>query len=104
MSHDFEVSVIPFDERVYVEEKKSYDAQSFLPEIRFAKGNGGTQFAPVLEYLNAHAGEKNLALILSDGYFTVDIAPAMQTLFLLSEKQNLKRFERYGDVVYFDLS
>jgi predicted metal-dependent peptidase len=87
MSHDFEVSVIPFDERVYVEEKKSYDAQGILPNISFAKGNGGTQFTPVLEYLNTHAGEKNLAVILSDGYFTVDKAPAMQTLFLLSEKK-----------------
>ena len=104
MSHDFEVSVLPFDERVYSEEKKSYDAQGIYPNISFAKGNGGTQFAPVLEYLNTHAGEKNLAVILSDGYFTVEKAPAMQTLFLLSEKKNLKRFERYGDVVYFDLS
>ncbi len=103
MSHDFEVSVLPFDERVYSEEKKSYDAQGILTNISFAKGNGGTQFAPVIEYLNAHAGEKNLAVILSDGYFTVEKAPAMQTLFLLSEKKNLKRFERYGDVVYFDL-
>jgi predicted metal-dependent peptidase len=103
MSHDFEVSVIPFDERVYSEEIKSYDAQGSLPKILFAKGNGGTQFGPVLEYLNTHAGEKNLAVILSDGYFTVEKSPAMQTLFLLSEKQNLKRFERYGDVVYFDL-
>ncbi|MDP3587191.1 MAG: VWA-like domain-containing protein [Sulfuricurvum sp.] len=104
ISHDYEVSVIPFDERVYSEEIKSYDAQSILPNIRFKKGNGGTQFAPVLEYLNTHAGEKNLAIILSDGYFTVEKAPAMQTLFLLSEKKNLKRFERYGDAVYFDLS
>lgn len=104
MSHDFEVSVIPFDERVYEEEKTSYCAQSELPCIRFAKGNGGTRFGPVLEYLNTHAGEKNLAVILSDGYFTVEKAPAMQTLFLLSEKKNLVRFERYGDVVYFDLS
>lgn len=103
ISHDFEVSVIPFDERVYSEEIKSYDAQSILPNISFAKGNGGTQFEPVLEYLNLNAGEKNLAIILSDGYFTVEKAPAMQTLFLLSEKKNLKRFERHGDVVYFDL-
>ncbi|MDO9305363.1 MAG: VWA-like domain-containing protein [Sulfuricurvum sp.] len=104
MSHDFEVSVIPFDERAYVEQIKSYDAQSILPNISFEKGNGGTQFAPVLDYLNTHAGEKNLAIILSDGYFTVEKAPAMQTLFLLSERKNLKRFERYGDAVYFDLS
>lgn len=103
MSHDFEVSVIPFDERVYSEEIKSYDAQSILPNISFSKGNGGTQFEPVLEYLTTHAGEKNLAVILSDGYFLVEKPPAMQTLFLLSEKKNLTRFERYGDVVYFDL-
>jgi len=103
ISHDFEVSVIPFDEQVAIEEMVSYDAQGMLPNIRFAKGNGGTQFDPVLEYLDTHAGEKNLAVILSDGYFTVDKSPTVQTLFLLSEKKNLKRFERYGDVVYFDL-
>lgn len=104
MSHDFEMSVIPFDEQVYSEKIKSYDAQSILPNISFVKGNGGTQFEPVLEYLKLHAGEKNFAIILSDGYFTVEKAPAMQTLFLLSEKKILKRFERYGDAVYFDLS
>jgi predicted metal-dependent peptidase len=58
MSHDFEVSVIPFDERVYTEEIKSYDAQSILPNISFGKGNGGTQFSPVLEYLNPCRGEE----------------------------------------------
>lgn len=103
MTHDFEVSVIPFDERVYIEELKSYDAQSILPNISFAKGNGGTQFEPVAEFLDQNGGDKNLAIILSDGYFTVEKPPVMQTLFLLSEQKNCKRFERYGDVVYFDL-
>ncbi len=103
MSHDFEVSVVPFDEQIADDEIVSYDAQAILPNISFHKGNGGTQFAPVLEYIRTHAGEKNLAIILSDGFFTVENAPAMQTLFLLSEKKNIKRFERYGDVVYFDL-
>ena len=104
MSHDFEVSVIPFDERVYPEEMVIYDAQQICPKIAFAKGNGGTTFDPVIDYLNAHSGEKNLALVLSDGYFTLDRTPAVQTLFLLSDKSNHKRFERYGDVVHFDLS
>lgn len=103
MSHDFEVSVVPFDEQIAQDEIVSYDAQEILPNINFYKGNGGTQFTPVLEYLRTHAGEKNLAIILSDGYFTVEKAPAMQTLFLLSEKKNIKRFESYGDVVYFDI-
>lgn len=103
LGHDFEVSVIPFDEQVAYDEKVTYNAQDICPKVVFAKGNGGTQFEPVLEYLNTHAGEKNLAIILSDGYFKIEKAPAIQTLFLLSEKKNIKRFESYGDVIYFEL-
>jgi len=103
LSHDFEVSVVPFDEQVCVDEIVSYDAQGSVPVVAFAKGNGGTQFEPVLEYLSKNSGEKNLAVILSDGFFTIEKSPAVQTLFLLSEKKNCARFERYGDVVYFDL-
>ncbi len=103
LGHDFEVSVIPFDEQVAYDEKVTYNAQDICPKVAFAKGNGGTQFEPVLEYLNTHAGEKNLAIILSDGYFKIEKAPAIQTLFLLSEKKNIKRFEHYGDVIYFEL-
>ena len=102
LSHDFEVSVVPFDERVYSEETKRYDAQSILPDISIAKGNGGTAFGPVAEYLNRHVGEKNLAIILSDGHFVIENPPRMQTLFVLSEKSNLERFAPFGDVVYFD--
>ncbi|MDP2193157.1 MAG: VWA-like domain-containing protein, partial [Alphaproteobacteria bacterium] len=102
LGHDFEVSVIPFDEQVAYDEKVTYNAQDICPKVVFAKGNGGTQFEPVLEYLNTHAGEKNLAIILSDGYFKIEKAPAIQTLFLLSEKKNIKRFESYGDVIYFE--
>ncbi len=102
LSHDFEVSVVPFDERVYSEETKRYDAQSILPDISIAKGNGGTAFGPVAEYLNRHVGEKNLAIILSDGHFAIENPPRMQTLFVLSEKANLSRFAPFGDVVYFD--
>lgn len=103
LGHDFEVSVIPFDEQVAYDEMVTYNAQDICPKVVFAKGNGGTQFEPVLEYLNTHAGEKNLAVILSDGYFKIEKAPAIQTLFLLSEKKNIKRFESYGDVIYFEL-
>jgi predicted metal-dependent peptidase len=101
ISHDFEVSVIPFDERIYEEEKVNYDAQELCPNIAFAKGNGGTRFEPVLDYLDRRSGEKNVALVLSDGYFTIEKSPAIPTLFLLSETINHRRFEPYGDVVYF---
>jgi hypothetical protein len=42
-------------------------------------------------------------IVLSDGFFKIEQAPPLQTLFLVSEKRNMKRFEGYGDVFYFDL-
>jgi predicted metal-dependent peptidase len=104
MSADFSVSVIPFDESVDEASIVSYDAQSLKPPtLSFAKGNGGTEFTPVLEYLQHKNSYESLLMVLSDGFFKIEKAAEMSTLFLVSEKRNMKRFERYGDVVYFDL-
>lgn len=103
MSSDFKVIVIPFDDRVDPHSIVTYDAQGLKPYIAFEKGNGGTLFEPVLQYLNK-AGEMNAALmVLSDGFFKIAKAADMSTLFLVSEKRNMQRFEPYGDVFYFDL-
>lgn len=104
MSADFSVSVIPFDEGVDEAGIVSYDAQSLRPPtLSFSKGNGGTEFKPVLEYLQHKNSYESLLMVLSDGFFKIEKAAEMSTLFLVSEKRNMKRFERYGDVVYFDL-
>ncbi len=104
MSSDFSVSVIPFDESVDVSAIVSYDSQSAKPpDIAFAKGNGGTDFAPVLEYLKSAPIHQSAVMVLSDGFFKIKNAAEMPMLFLLSEKKNLSRFERFGDVAYFEL-
>lgn len=104
MSSDFEVSVIPFDESVDEEAIVSYDAQSIgLPKLSFEKGNGGTDFYSVLEYFKAKALYEGTLMVLSDGFFKIEHAAELQTLFLISEKKNIKRLEKYGDVFYFDL-
>ncbi len=104
MSSDFEVKVIPFDESVDEEAIASYDAQSgTVPELSFEKGNGGTDFYAVLEYFKNKALYEGTLMVLSDGFFKIEHAAELQTLFLVSEKKNMKRLEKYGDVFYFDL-
>ncbi len=104
MSSDFEVSVIPFDESVDEGAIVSYDAQSVgVPELSFEKGNGGTDFNAVLGYFKEKALYEGTLMVLSDGFFKLEDASELQTLFLISEKKNMKRLEKYGDVFYFDL-
>jgi len=104
MSSDFEVTVIPFDESVDEGAIVSYDAQSSgIPDLLFEKGNGGTDFYAVLEYFKAKALYEGTLMVLSDGFFKIEHASELKTLFLVSEKKNMKRLEKYGDVFYFDL-
>jgi predicted metal-dependent peptidase len=103
ISTDFKVTVVPFDDAVDKAAVVTYDAQDIRPEIAFEKGNGGTMFAPVLEYMRTAEEAGATLMVLSDGLFKIERAASMQTLFLISEKRNMKRLEPYGDVFYFDL-
>jgi len=104
MSSDFSVCVIPFDDSVDENAVVTYDAQAPKPpEIAFAKGNGGTEFGAVVEYLKGRNSHESTLMVLSDGFFKIERACEIGTLFLISEKKNMKRLESYGDVFYFDL-
>jgi len=103
ISMDFKVTVIPFDERIDVERIVSYDSQEQKVKVQFEKGNGGTLFKPVIEYIKIVSELNSSLMVLSDGFFKIEQAPSINTLFLISQKENMKRFEAYGDVFYFDL-
>ncbi len=103
MSTDFKVTVVPFDDTVDTTRIITYDAQDTQPEIAFEKGNGGTEFQPLLDHLKHISDLDATLIVLSDGFFKIEQASPLQTLFLVSEKRNMKRFEGYGDVFYFDL-
>lgn len=103
MSTDFEVSVIPFDESVDKQKIIKYDSQQIRPKIEFEKGNGGTLIEPVFEYLKIHASMDATLMVLSDGLFKIEKASELNTLFLVSEKKNMKKLGAFGDVFYFDL-
>jgi len=45
----------------------------------------------------------SILMVLSDGLFKIERTPEINTLFLVSQKQNIKRLEAFGDVFYFDL-
>ncbi len=103
MSTDFKVTVIPFDDTIDTTKIVTYDAQDIQPKIAFEKGNGGTEFQPLVDHLKQILDLEATLIVLSDGFFKIEQAPPLQTLFLVSEKRNMKRFEGYGDVFYFDL-
>ncbi len=104
MSGDFSVTVVPFDESVDEAAVTVFDAQSAsVPEVAFAKGNGGTEFGVVDAYLKDKLSMESTLMVLSDGFFKIEKACELETLFLVSEKKNMKRLEPYGNVFYFDL-
>ena len=104
MSADFSITVVPFDDTVDPASVVRYDAQDARPpEVAFAKGNGGTEFGALLEYLRGRESHNGALMVLSDGFFRIERSSELSTLFLVSEKKNIKRLESYGDVFYFDL-
>ena len=105
LSSDYMVKVIPFDDQIKPEDISVYDANNAHKEISFAKGNGGTDFSCVTDYLqkNNLAWESNFLIVLSDGFFTIKKMIDIPTIFLISEVSNIERFKPYGDVVRFDL-
>jgi len=103
MSSDFSVTVIPFDESIDKSKIVTYDAQETRPKIAFEKGNGGTLFEPVVEYFQTRSDAQSALMVLSDGLFKIEKAPEINTLFLISDKRNMKKLESFGDVFYFDL-
>lgn len=102
---DYLVRVVPFDEKVYAEEVVTYASSEPKAAVRFGKGNGGTDFSPVVDYIDTLplSESASLLIVLSDGFFTIRKMVDVPTLFLISEKKNMTRLANYGHVVYFDL-
>lgn len=104
--YEYKVTVLPFDKTVKVNHIISFD--SFNPlsekEIYIPKSDGGTDFDAVLQYMkNLNIRSDNLLMVLSDGEFDINESLVCQTLFVISEKKNIQKLERYGRVVQFKL-
>jgi len=105
--YEYKVKVLPFDLKVKEEHIIEFD--SFNPliekELFIPKSDGGTNFDEVLRYLKKSSDIRsdNLLMVLTDGEFEIYESLVCKTLFIISEKKNIKRFESFGRVIQFNI-
>ncbi len=104
--YEYQITIIPFDKFVKTDQIITFD--SFNPlksdDLFIPKSDGGTDFNEVLTYLKStDIRSENLLLVLSDGEFDIDLPLVSQTIFVLSSKKNIPKFEQYGRVMEFIL-
>jgi len=105
--YEYKVKVLPFDLKVKEEHIIEFD--SFNPliekELFIPKSDGGTNFDEVLRYLKKSSDIRsdNLLMVLTDGEFKMYENLVCKTLFIISEKKNIKRFEGFGRVIQFNI-
>ena len=104
--YEYKITIIPFDK--YVKEEYIITFDSLNPLITDAllipKSDGGTDFDAVLRYLKTtDMRSQNLLMVLSDGEFEITESLLSQTLFVISEAKNRKKFEKHGRVIQFNL-
>jgi hypothetical protein len=104
--YEYTITVVPFDKFVKTEHILEFDSFNPLEDdaIFIPKSDGGTNFNEVIRYLKTtDIRSNNLLLVLSDGEFDISESQICQTLFIISEKKNLKRHESFGRVIQFNL-
>ena len=105
--YEYKIDILPFDLKVRSEYIISFD--SFNPlrndELLIPKSNGGTSFDECLRYLKKSSEVRNdsLLIVLSDGEFEISESLLCSTLFIISSKKNLRKFESHGRVIQFNV-
>ena len=105
--YEYKIDILPFDLKVRSEYIISFD--SFNPlsnkELLIPKSNGGTSFDELLRYLKKSSEIRNdsLLIALTDGDFEMSESLLCNTLFIISNKKNLRKFEQYGRVIQFNI-
>lgn len=105
--YEYKIDILPFDLKVRSEYIISFD--SFNPlsnkELLIPKSNGGTSFDELLRYLKKSSEVRNdsLLIALTDGDFEISEALLCNTLFIISNKKNIRKFESHGRVIQFNI-
>lgn len=105
--YEYKIDILPFDLKVRNEYIISFD--SFNPlsnkELLIPKSNGGTNFDELLRYLKKSSEIRNdsLLIALTDGEFDISESLLCNTLFIISNKKNLRKFEQHGRVIQFNI-
>ena len=105
--YEYTIEILPFDLSVRREYIIKFD--SFNPlssdELLIPKSNGGTNFDECVRYLRKSSELRNdsLLIVLSDGEFELNETLLCNTLFIISDKKNIRKFEKDGRVIQFNL-
>jgi predicted metal-dependent peptidase len=105
--YEYKIDILPFDLKVRSEYIISFD--SFNPlsskELLIPKSNGGTSFDELLRYLKKSSEIRNdsLLIALTDGEFEMSESLLCNTLFIISNKKNIRKFEQHGRVIQFNI-
>ena len=105
--YEYKIDILPFDLKVRSEYIISFD--SFNPlsskELLIPKSNGGTSFDELLRYLkkSSEIRSDSLLIALTDGEFEMNESLLCNTLFIISNKKNLRKFEQHGRVIQFNI-
>jgi predicted metal-dependent peptidase len=100
--YEYSIRVLPFDVKVKEECIVEFNSFSSLKEEDFfiPKSDGGTNFDEVLRYLkSSEIRSENLLIVLSDGEFEISQELVCNTIFILNEKKNIKKFETIARVM-----
>ncbi|MFT7004445.1 MAG: putative metal-dependent peptidase, partial [Sulfurimonas sp.] len=100
--YEYSIRVLPFDMKVKEECIVEFSSFSSLKEEDFfiPKSDGGTNFDEVLRYLkSSEIRSENLLIVLSDGEFEISQELVCNTIFILNEKKNIKKFETIARVM-----
>jgi predicted metal-dependent peptidase len=103
--YEYSVVVVPFDIEVKEDNIVKFDSFNPVDEESFfiVKSDGGTDFNKALLYLQERMSRDSLLIVLSDGEFEIGRDLGVNTLFIITQNRNLKKFKSYGRVVQFKI-
>ncbi len=104
---EYTITVIPFDSKVNPNLILKINTSEPLCEddFRIPKTDGGTDIECVFEYVeqDEHLEANAVLAVLTDGYFVVPRTPPIESVFLVSDRKNLSRFEDYGKTIWLGI-
>ncbi len=104
---EYKIVIVPFDSKINKNLIVRLSGQEpFSDELfRIPKTDGGTDIECVYEFVEQDEELSHGAtlLVLTDGYFVPYRSPPIETVFLVSERKNISRFEEYGKTVWLGI-
>lgn len=104
---EYTITVIPFDSKINQNLILKINTSEPLCEDDFCipKTDGGTDIECVFEYVEQDERLESTAVlaVLTDGYFVVPRTPPIETVFLVSDRKNLGRFEEHGKTIWLGI-